>query len=119
MQNIFQQAKDAFKDVFMIKSSNRNKKLKHGNLNISDLSKQTYNSSSDEDSVQESNLVDAQTSTNQEQFSQTGEYLNTWRDKSEINSDLDKSSDHTVEADDENEDDIEVEHTNAEFKRLW
>ena len=105
--------------VYMVRKSERNKNFKHDNLNESALTKQQYVSSSEEESFAEETTKNASTSTEHEKFCQTETRLstNSWRNKEEIQSDIEKSSDPFEEADDEEEDDgIEVEKTDLEIQ---
>lgn len=106
-------------EAFAVRRSRRDKNLKHGNLNVSDLAKEAFEStSSEEDPNDQISKKDATTTTDLENSTQTDPtYIQeSWRKNSEINSDIDKSSEN-IEADDEDEDDeIEVEKTDREIE---
>ena len=100
--------------IFIFGRSSRNKKLKHHNLNESNLARQTYETSSEEEESSLENKV-KQSNTFVENYSQTGLSLrsNSYRSASEPNSDFDKSSVYSEE--DFHLDDIEVSRTDKEL----
>lgn len=96
--------------IFIFGRSPRKKKLKHQNLNESNLAKQTYETSSDEEEI---SLVIDKNKKHIENYSQTGISLESYRDSSAIDSDVERSS---ISIEEEyNFDDTEVSRTDLEL----
>ena len=80
-------------DIFMFSKLSRNTKSKQDNLNGSNPARKPYETSSDEEYLEESSTKDATTTTDREKFCQTefsGKQKN-WRYSTDINGNFEKS----------------------------